>query len=751
MKKTMVAGATLLALLGFAPGALASYKADIQGGTLRVAGDGASDRLVLIPDGTALAIDVGADGTIDFRFEKAAFTAVQITAGDGDDEVTLFAAAVNDKTVTIDGGAGDDTIAGGAGPETLIGGSGNDTVDGNLGADTALLGSGNDRFNWDPGDGSDTVEGQGNTDTLTFNGSNIGELFNVAANSGRVRFTRNIASIVMDLDGVEAIQTLARGGADTATVTDLAGTDVKTLDFDLGGADGQLDAVVAAGPGDFAVSGGALVKGVTARVAIAGTDGADALRVDGSGPSDRVTYTGTDGADAFDFVANGTFARLGNAETINVESVLATGGNGDDSFTATGNVAALTQFTFDGGNGADILRGGNGADVLLGGSGDDVVDGNQGLDTATLGSGNDRFNWDPGDGNDTVEGQSGTDSLDFQGSAIGEMFTLSANGDRARFTRNIANIVMDLASVENVNTFARGGADTATVTDLTGSGVKAVNADLGGADGVTDALVASGEGEFTVTDGALVSGIGARLAITGNDGADALRVDGFGADDQLTYTGTAGADAFHFVANGTFLRRDNAESAGVERVRATGGSGEDTFTATGNVAALGGLIFDGGNDNDTLRGGNGADTLLAGAGDDLVDGNQGLDSATLGSGNDRFVWDPGDGNDTVEGQSGTDTLEFNGSAIGELFALTADGDRARFTRNIASIVMDLGGGRDRRRRRPRRRRQPDGGRHDRQRGAHRRHRPRRRRRPARLGHADRDRQARHDPRHRRER
>ena len=138
-------------------------------------------------------------------------------------------------------------------------------------------------------------------------------------------------------------------------------------------------------------------------------------------------------------------------------------------FTGTGNLAPLTQFTFDGGNGNDTLRGGNGADVLLGGSGDDLVDGNQGTDTATLGSGNDRFNWDPGDGNDTVEGQSGTDALDFQGSNIGELYTLSANGDRARFTRNIANIVMDLAGVETVNTFSRGGADTATVTDLTGT------------------------------------------------------------------------------------------------------------------------------------------------------------------------------------------------------------------------------------------------------------------------------------------
>ena len=433
------------------------------------------------------------------------------------------------------------------------------------------------------------------------------------------------------------------------------------------------------------------MKGVTARVTASGLDGADALRVDGTGPSDQVTYFGTDGADAFNFVANGTFARLDNAETINVESTLATGGNGDDSFTATGNVAALTQFTFDGGNGNDTLRGGNGADVLLGGSGDDLADGNQGTDTASLGSGNDRFNWDPGDGNDTVEGQTGTDALDFQGSNIGEFFTVSANGDRARFTRNIANIVMDLAGVETVNTFSRGGADTATVTDLTGSGVKTVNADLGGADGQTDALVASGEGDFTITDGALVSGIGARLSIAGNDGADALRIDGTGADDAVTYTGTTGADAFHFVANGTFLRRDSAETAGVERVRATGGSGEDTFTATGNVAALGRLTFDGGNDNDTLRGGNGADVLLGGSGDDLADGNQGTDSATLGSGDDRFNWDPGDGNDTVEGQSGTDALDFQGSAASEAMTIVAEKDRVRFTRNIANIVMDLGG------------------------------------------------------------
>ena len=42
------------------------------------------------------------------------------------------------------------------------------------------------------------VEGQSGTDALDFNGSNIGEQIDVTANGGRVRLTRNIASITMD-------------------------------------------------------------------------------------------------------------------------------------------------------------------------------------------------------------------------------------------------------------------------------------------------------------------------------------------------------------------------------------------------------------------------------------------------------------------------------------------------------------------------------------------------------------------------
>ena len=87
------------------------------------------------------------------------------------------------------------------------------------------MGSGNDTFQWDPGDGNDTVEGEGGTDALQFNGSNIGEEIDVSANGPRVRFTRNVANITMDLGTLERVNVRALGGADNVTVNDLAGTD----------------------------------------------------------------------------------------------------------------------------------------------------------------------------------------------------------------------------------------------------------------------------------------------------------------------------------------------------------------------------------------------------------------------------------------------------------------------------------------------------------------------------------------------
>ena len=76
--------------------------------------------------------------------------------------------------------------------------------------------------------------------------------------------------------------------------------------------------------------------------------------------------------------------------------------------------AALIKITVDGGGvGNSTILGSNGVDLLRGGGGDDFIDGQQGNHVASLGAGDDVYQWDPGDGSDTVEGQDGVDSMLF--------------------------------------------------------------------------------------------------------------------------------------------------------------------------------------------------------------------------------------------------------------------------------------------------------------------------------------------------
>jgi Ca2+-binding RTX toxin-like protein len=168
----------------------------------------------------------------------------------GNDAISAAALAAQAITLTLDGGTGDDTIAGARGVETAFGGEGNDTIDGNGGNDAAFLGAGDDTFVWDPGDGSDAIEGEDGVDRMLFNGANLAEKIELSANGNRLRFTRDIAGITMDTNGVERVDFNALGGTDLVTVNDLSGTDVGGVNVDLAGTlggatgDGQPDRVV---------------------------------------------------------------------------------------------------------------------------------------------------------------------------------------------------------------------------------------------------------------------------------------------------------------------------------------------------------------------------------------------------------------------------------------------------------------------------------------------------------------------------
>jgi Ca2+-binding RTX toxin-like protein len=581
----VLTGACLVAALGLATDqASADYTARVQAGTLQLTGDGAGDTLTLAQGSTANTLAVIANGQLVSTFDRATFTAVAVDARGGNDTVSVQNMVPALENVTIDGGAGDDTLTGANGAETFIGGPGDDLVDGNIGADSAQLGAGNDTFQWDPGDGSDTVDGQSGKDTLAFNGSNAAENIALSANGSHARLTRDIAAITMDLDGIESANIRALGSADTITVADLRGTDLDATNVDLsantGDGDGAADTVVAQGTDQAdavdvgSSAGNVVVDGPSGRLSVSGDEaandnvtvaalgGADTINagvgftgpipvtVDGGDGSDTTTYSGTNADDSIGIARNGVAAVAvftPTSQAINntaVEELVVKGLGGADAITGQNGIGTLTHLTLDGGSGDDALRGGDGPDTLLGGSGDDHVDGNIGADSAQLGTGNDTFQWDPGDGSDTVEGQSGKDTLAFNGSNIGEHIDVAANGSRVRLTRDVAGITMDLDGIESTAVRALGGSDTVTVRDLTGTGLKTANVDLaafdGAGDGSADTVTLNGSDRAErvrvnrAGSQVLTTGLAAQTTITGSEAAnDVLRVNTLGGRDDV--------------------------------------------------------------------------------------------------------------------------------------------------------------------------------------------------------------------------
>jgi Ca2+-binding RTX toxin-like protein len=532
------------------------------------------------------------------------------------------------------------------------------------------------------------------TGVLTVFGDNLGNNIVVSRNAaGQLLVNGGAVSIVGGAPTVAntaLIQMFGQGGSDTLTLDESSGALPRANIFGGAGNDtitggsgadqlfGQAgnDAILGKGGADQLFGGrdNDTLTGGDADDQVFGEGGSDRMiwnpgddtdLNEGGGASDTTEVNGGGGDEQFTLTANGArvrFDRINPApfaiDMGTTEKLVLNMNGGNDSFSATGNLAALVGITVDGGTGNDTILGSNGTDLLLGGDGDDFIDGQQGNDVAFLGAGNDTFQWDPGDGSDVVEGQDGTDTLRFNGSGGAEIFEASANGGRARLTRNLGNIVMDLDDVETIDLNALGGGDTLTVKDLTGTDVRNVNIDLAGTIGG-----AAGDGQADVV---------VANATNGDDVIDVL-----GAGSSVSVVGLAAQVSI-----------SNAEGANDSLV-INGLGGDDGITATILPAGVIKLTIDGGAGDDTILGSQGADVFLGGAGKDFMFGDNGNDLALMGAGDDIFQWDPGDGNDTLEGQDGTDTMLFFGSGASESIDIAANGGRVRFFRDVASVAMDL--------------------------------------------------------------
>ena len=509
------------------------------------------------------------------------------------------------------------------------------------------------------------------------------EVGNILINDGRVPIIGGTPTV----DNTSLIQVAGQAGDDSIAVDEINGALPRVNFFG-----GSGDDLLASGSGDdllFGQAGNDTLLGLGGTDLLAGGAGNDTLI--GGGGADRafgqsgddlmvwnpgdgsdlneggagidtVEMNGGNGAETFAITANGGRVQLDRVNPApfaldigSSEHLVVNANGGDDSVSASGNLAGLIQIRIDGGAGNDTLLGSNGDDLLFGGDGKDFIDGNQGVDVAFLGDGNDTFQWDPDDGSDFVEGQGELDTIIFNGSNAGEAISISANGERALFSSAL-DIAVDFSGVERIDFNALGGSDGILVNDLSGTDVQLVRLDLAAGGG--------GDAQIDI------------VSIQGTDADDVIEILG-----QDSSYGVFGLSAIVGVLN----------SESTDGLFVDARAGDDTVSAGTLPSATVRLLVDGSSGNDTLLGGQGDDSLFGGDGKDFVDGNQGADKAALGDGDDIFQWDPGDGSDLVEGEEGGDLLLFNGSNANENIGLVANGTRVSLVRDVGNVTMDLDG------------------------------------------------------------
>jgi Ca2+-binding RTX toxin-like protein len=428
------------------------------------------------------------------------------------------------------------------------------------------------------------------------------------------------------------------------------------------------------------------------RVQINGTEGVDTVTSNantvtlsgavtigaGIDQLDINTFGGNDNVD-LDLAVTGLakFINVGAGnDTVNLQGVAVDpadptiyGGDGDDFIIGSPNPDSIF-----GGTGNDTLVGGAGADQIYGEEGNDIL-GNPsaiangladdaGNDFFNGGAGSDLIIWEPGDGSDIVEGGAGdADVLAFFGNAGAEVFNVFAklsDPSRTILFRNLGNITIDMAGVDQINVQGNAGTDAYVVG-------RANNGDSGNVVAPTSPYVdpTASLSDLSTTEVRVVN------IIEATDAPDNVFIDGRPTDDNLTVTVESALTGVVRIAGLPYDVRVSGTST-ADRLTIRGNEGHDTIKAINSSAAtvegLIGITLAGGVGNDTLSadailiGGNGDDFLAGGAGDDQLFGNDGEDTMVGGAGNDTF--DGGAGFDTilVRGTLGNDAIDISQTA-----------------------------------------------------------------------------------------
>jgi len=647
----------------------------LDASTITVTAGSATGDLTLITGAAAEATD---PSTVDIAD-------VTVTLGSGGDSLNV-ASTADARELSIDMGAGDDTVTLGgsltsasatSAGDILVGGDGTDTI-----SVTSAVGNGQAAYTGMSGfeavsfsnalaAAATIANYQAGLNTVTLAaGANAGTL-NLEAGSNTVNIGASLAGqLTVNDTGTATTDTLTI--ANTAAAADDMGDaqdiviggfeTVNLVSTNTGATEEQNMGAITM----TADTGGSTTLNISGTNAIdAAVITADVLNASGLTAQAAGTTTFEQSA-ALVATATGTATITGSAgddilvgdadDTTNID-----GGAGDDNITGGSDAE-----TINGGDGADTIAGGGGADTITGGAGDDAITLGGALESVDAGAGDDSViaaaNLTFGT---SIQGGDGTDALSVTamasagaGSVVSgfESLTIAGNvtvdldnfGNNTFATVNIGNNTVTAQSIrsETVNITAglagdldlvledaTGSSDSITVS-LTSAGILDTGSEVTAAGVETVNLVMV---DSNATDHVNVVDLEMAAATT-------INVSG---DTGLTITNTGGsvdiADVTTMDASGVVL----------SAVTATG----ITYAAVYNV--VGGAT--------TLTGSNGVDSLTGAANtDDAISGGAGVDTLVYTGGSDVFT--SGAGNDVID-------VNAVGAAAGALtIADIADGD-----------------------------------------------------------------------------
>lgn len=356
--------------------------------------------------GSGVHVDLGATGADGLKLQGSvnADSFVLGTLGvavNSDNWVDVAIANGANLKVVVSTGAGNDKVSGAGGqgtgaaypyPLDIYGGAGNDTLTGGAAADLIFGGDGDDLITASPG--GDLVQGENGNDTF-FAGtaSSTGTAWFGGPGTDVMDYGKRTRPLTVVMDATLAGTTPAGTFSGEPGEQDLVGQDLEVLNCGSGGD------TITGSPNGTTINGGAGNDTFLARAtASAGSD-----RWNGGGGVDTVDFSARGGPLTITLDGVSSSGGPGEQIVIGADVENAIGGSGDDVITGNARDNRL-----EGGPGNDTLYGLDGDDVLVGGAGNDTMFGGNGDDTFLF------LSAAGAEGNDVVNCGAGSfDTLDY--------------------------------------------------------------------------------------------------------------------------------------------------------------------------------------------------------------------------------------------------------------------------------------------------------------------------------------------------